>query len=424
MVPGALFLERWHPVIRLLEKWAVDPLLVFAIFAMTLFGVAMIYSAGVVHIPNAVTQDAWIRQAAWFVMALVAFTVLARVPLRWIEWVAVPSYVIGILLLVITLVIGTGAGTAVGVKSWIRMGGFGFQPSEFAKIATILMLARVLSQRKEPLTSLRDLLLPSALVGLPLALVMLQPDLGTALAFGGILFAILFWAGTPVALLLLVASPAVGLVLSFDTRIWSAYVVGVIGFLYLYRYRLFLFESVAVVLANFAAGTISRPLWESLKPYQQNRILVYLDPEVDPRGAGYQVIQSKVAVGSGGLTGQGFTLGAQKRYDFLPEQHTDFIFSVVGEELGFLGTMAVILGFAFILTRLVRMAEQSSDPFAGLVLLGILGAWLVHIFVNIGMTVGVVPITGIPLPFVSYGGTFLLMSWVAVGIAVRVAHER
>lgn len=409
---------------RLLEKWAVDPPLVFAIFAMTLFGIAMIYSAGVVHIPNAVTQDAWVKQAAWFAIALVAFTVLARVPLRWIEWVAVPSYVVGVLLLAITLVIGTGAGTAIGVKSWIRIGGFGFQPSEFAKIATILMLARVLSQRKEPLTSLRDLLLPSVLVGLPLALVMLQPDLGTALAFGGILFAILFWAGTPVALLLLVASPGVGLVLSFDTRIWSAYIVGVVAFLYLYRYRLFLFESVAVVLANVAAGTISRPLWESLKPYQQNRILVFLDPEVDARGAGYQVIQSKVAVGSGGLTGQGFTLGPQKRYDFLPEQHTDFIFSVVGEELGFLGTMAAILGFAFILTRLVRMAEESPDPFAGLVLLGILGAWLVHIFVNVGMTVGVVPITGIPLPFVSYGGTFLLMSWVAVAIAVRVAHER
>jgi rod shape determining protein RodA len=131
-----------------------------------------------------------------------------------------------------------------------------------------------------------------------------------------------------------------------------------------------------------------------------------------------------VAVGSGGLTGQGFTLGAQKRYDFLPERHTDFIFSVVGEELGFVGTTAVILGFAFILARLVHLAENSSDPFAGLVLLGILGTWLVHIFVNIGMTVGVVPITGIPLPFVSYGGTFLLMSWVAVAIAVRVAHER
>src|SRR5690606_21301137 len=131
-----------------------------------------------------------------------------------------------------------------------------------------------------------------------------------------------------------------------------------------------------------------------------------------------------VAVGSGGLTGQGFTLGPQKRFDFLPEQHTDFIFSVVGEELGFRGTILVILGFGYLLSRLVRMAEKSSDPFAGLVLLGIFGAWLVHVFVNIGMTVGLVPITGIPLPFVSYGGTFLFMAWVAVALAVRVAYDR
>jgi rod shape determining protein RodA len=233
----------------------------------------------------------------------------------------------------------------------------------------------------------------------------------------------LYWAGTPVALLLLAASPVAGLIVAFDTTVWSLYIVCVIAFLYAYRYRLYLFESVAVVLANFAAGTVSRPLWSSLQPYQQNRILVFLDPEVDPRGAGYQLIQSKVAVGSGGLFGQGFTLGPQKRFDFLPEQHTDFIFSVVGEELGFLGTLIAIVVFGFVLSRLVDMAARAADPFAGLVLLGIFGAWLVHIFINVGMTVGLVPITGIPLPFVSYGGTFLFMSWVAVAIAVRVAHE-
>ena len=165
--------------------------------------------------------------------------------------------------------------------------------------------------------------MPAILVGLPLGLVMLQPDVGTAIAFVGILFAMLYWAGTPVALLLLVASPVIGLFLSYDTRIWSFYIIALIGFLYLYRYRLFLFESVALVVANFASATISRPLWNSLATYQQNRILVYLDPEVDPRGAGYQIIQSKVAIGSGGVMGQGFTLGSQKRYDFLPEQHTD-----------------------------------------------------------------------------------------------------
>jgi rod shape determining protein RodA len=131
-----------------------------------------------------------------------------------------------------------------------------------------------------------------------------------------------------------------------------------------------------------------------------------------------------VAIGNGGLFGKGFTLGTQKRLDFLPEQHTDFIFSVVGEELGFLGTSFVILAFAFIFVRMVHMAAKATDPFAALVIFGIFGAWITHVFVNIGMTVGLVPITGIPLPFVSYGGTFLLMSWVALAIAVRVAQEQ
>lgn len=410
-------------MIGVLRAWALDTRLVLAVMVLSGFGIAMIYSAGAVYIPNPVTGDAWIRQSLWFALALAAFTLLARVPPRWIEWVAVPSYVISVVLLAITLVIGTGSGTAAGVRSWIDLGFIRFQPAEIAKLATVLVVARLLSQRETPLASLRDLMIPSALVALPLALVMLQPDLGTAMAFVGILFAMLFWAGTPVALLLLVASPVVGLFVSFDTGIWSFYILGVIGFLYFYRYRLFLFESVALVLANFASATISRPLWNSLAAYQQNRILVFLDPEVDPRGAGYHVIQSKVAVGSGGLMGQGYLDGPQKRFDFLPEQHTDFIFSVVGEELGFIGTMAAIIAFAYVLSRLIHLAERSSDPFAGLVLLGIFGAWLVHVFVNIGMTVGLVPITGIPLPFVSYGGTFLFMSWVALAIAVRVAHE-
>ncbi len=397
-----------------------------AILGLSLFGIAMIYSAGQVHVPNPVTADAWLRQSLWLVLALGAFSVVSRVPLRWIEWAAIPGYVVSVVLLALTLAIGQGRGTAAGVRSWIDLGFVSFQPAEIAKLATILVLAVLLSQRDSAIGSLRELVAPSALVALPLGLVMLQPDLGTAMAFVGILFAMLYWAATPVWLLLLVASPVLGLFLSYDTVVWSIYIVAVGALLFVFRYKLYLFESVMVVLANFATATIARPLWNSLASYQQNRILVFLDPEVDPRGAGYQVIQSKVAVGSGGFGGQGFTLGSQKRLDFLPEQHTDFIFSVVGEELGFVGTALAILAFAYVLVRLVRLAEAVGEeqPFAGLVLLGIFGAWLVHIFVNIGMTVGVVPITGIPLPFVSYGGTFLFMSWVAVAVAVRVAHER
>ena len=408
---------------RAFARWSGDSALVLAVLLMTGFGIAMIYSAGVLNIPSSITEGAWIRQSRWFVIALVAFTAVRQLRSGWFEWIALPAYGVSVLLLAITLVIGTGSGTAAGVKSFLDLGFIRFQPAELAKLATILALARYLGTRSEDPTTLRALVTPSAIVGVPLGLVILQPDLGTALAFVGILFATLFWAGAPIGLLLLLASPGVSLVLSFDNRIWAVFFVLVVGSLYLYRYRLFLVESLAVFLANLAAGAIAPPLWNSLAEYQQNRILVFLDPSVDPRGAGYHLIQSMVAIGSGGLSGKGFTEGTQKRLDFLPEQHTDFIFSVIGEELGFLGTGLALSLFAFILYRLVKMAEGASDPFAGLVIFGIFGAWLVHIFVNVGMTVGMVPVTGIPLPFVSYGGTFLLMSWIAVALATRVAYD-
>ena len=389
---------------------------------LSILGLAMIYSAGVLDVPSPVTR-LWIRHGVLLVVALVGFFVVTRIPTRWFEWISLPAYVFWVVALGVTLAVGTGAGTAAGVRSFIDIGGFRFQPAEAAKVATILYLARVLGSRDRPPRDLRDLLRPATIVGLPLALVVLQPDLGTALAFIGILFASLFWAGTPWPILVLLASPGLALVLSFDTWLWSAYVVLLFAGLYLYRFRLDLVESVSVFLANVAAGTIAQPLWNSLAEYQRNRILVFLDPNVDPRGAGWQLIQSKVAVGSGGLFGKGFTLGTQKRLDFLPEQHTDFIFGVLGEELGFVGTFLTLLLFLYVFSQMIRMAEGSKDPFAGLVIFGTLGAWLTHVFVNVGMTIGLVPITGIPLPFISYGGSFLLMAWMAAGIMIRVANE-
>jgi rod shape determining protein RodA len=410
-------------IVHLLRRWVGDPALFLAVLLMTAFGVCMIYSAGVLNIPSPVTEGAWIRQIQWAGIALVAFMVIRQIGSRWFEWMAVPAYVVSVVLLVLTLIFGTGSGTAAGVRSFLDLGFIQFQPSEFAKLATILALARYLGTRSEDPTTLRALVPPVAIVGVPLVLVILQPDLGTALAFVGIFFAALFWAGTPIGLLLLLLTPGVALVLSFDPRIWAVFFILLIGVMYLYRYRLFLVESLSIILANLVAGTISTPLWNSLAPYQQNRILVYLDPSLDPRGAGYHVMQSMVAIGSGGPIGKGFTAGTQKRFDFLPEQHTDFIFSVIGEEFGYLGTVLTLLLFAFILYRLVKLAEGEADRFAGLVIFGIFGAWLVHIFVNVGMTVGMVPVTGIPLPFVSYGGTFLLMSWVAVAVTAKLAGE-
>ena len=405
------------------SRWSGDPALVLAVMLMTGFGIAMIYSAGVLNIPSPVTEGAWLRQIRWFAIALVAFTAVRQVRSPWFEWIAVPAYALSLVLLAVTLVVGAGSGTAAGVKSFLDLGFIRFQPAELAKLATILALARYLGTRPEDPRTLGALVTPSLIVGLPLGLVILQPDLGTALAFVGILFAALFWAGTPIGLLVLLASPGVALILAFEPSIWAMFFLLILGSLYFYRHRLFLVESLAVLLANLAAGTIALPLWNSLADYQKNRILVFLDPSVDPRGAGYHLIQSMVAIGSGGLSGKGFTEGTQKRLNFLPEQHTDFIFSVIGEEFGFLGTSLTLSLFAFIVYRLVKLAEGAADPFAGLVIFGIFGSWLVHIVVNVGMTVGMVPVTGIPLPFVSYGGTFLLMSWVALALATRIASD-
>lgn len=399
-----------------------DPLLFAAVFALSLFGAAMIYSAGQTDVPNAATLGVWKRQLVWLGISIVALVLVMRMGVRWFEWIAIPLYVVAIAVLLLTLFIGTGAGTAQGTKSWLRIGAIAIQPAQFANLATILMLGRIMGARREPPSTLGDLWKPIVIVAVPLLLVLAQPDLGTAMVFGAVLLATLYWAGTPAALLFMLISPMVALFLAFESWIFSAYMVGLLVFLYLYR--VYLWEGTLVAMANLVAGTIAVPLWESLAPYQKARFQVFLDPMVDPQGAGWNVIQSRVAIGSGGIFGKGFTQGTQKRLAFLPEQHTDFIFSVIGEETGFIGTTVVLIVFGIILWRLVKVAERVPDPFAGIVVFGIFGAWFAHILVNVGMTVGVMPITGIPLPFLSYGGSFLLATFLALGIVQRIASEQ
>jgi rod shape determining protein RodA len=409
-------------VIRRIGGAFGDPGLVIAVVGMTLFGIAMIYSAGQVDVANAVSTRAWRMQLVWLGISLVSFLVLLRLEARWLKWVAPPAYIVGIAALIAALVIGTGAGTAAGTRSWISIGPARVQPSQFANVATILMLGRVMGGWREGPRTLTELWKPLFIVALPMLLVLAQPDLGTAMVFGGVLLATLYWAGTPLGMMFMLISPLAGLLFSFRVGLFAVYMVALLVFVYVYRAQLW--ESVLVVGANLAAGTIAIPLWNSLEDYQRNRFLVFLDPYIDPRGAGYQHIQSRIAIGSGGLLGKGFTDGSQKRLAFLPEQHTDFIFAVIGEELGFIGAAAVVLLFAFILWRLARLAERAPDPFAGIVVFGIFGAWLTHILVNIGMNVGVMPITGIPLPFISYGGSFLLATFIALGIVERLTAEQ
>ena len=399
----------------------LDRPLLGAVTALAAYGLATLYSAGQTEVPTFVATI-WHRQIIWLSLGAVIVFLMFRTSPRMLEWATPFVYAIAVFLLVITLLFGTGAGTAAGSKSWIAVGPLRLgQPAELAKLAVILMLSRWLAGLREPPATLRDMIPPCAIAGVPCFLVMMQPDLGSAIVFIAILFCMLFWAGTKPSLMILLASPAIGLVLAFSTVAWGIW-LAVLGGLLLW-WRPYLWEGLAVVTANVAMGVFALPFWNRLAPYQQNRLLAFLNPEVDPRATGWHVIQSKVAVGSGGLFGKGFTLGTQKRLAFLPAQHTDFIFSVVGEELGFVGVVAALALFAGLMFVLLRIARKATDPFSSLCVFGIAGMLFTHIIENVGMTINLMPITGIPLPFFSYGGSFLLACSLGVGIALRVAWE-
>jgi rod shape determining protein RodA len=409
----------------MLKRINVDWPLVGAAFALTIFGIAMVYSAGVTDRRIPAVANAWRMQSAWFVVAIIAAYAMSRASVRLIEWMTVPLYALALLLLVIVLIpgLGSGAGTAASVHGWLTIAGKRLgQPAEFAKLAVVLMLARVLARRRAgDVKSLFDLWKPIVVVFVPLALILKQPDLGTGIVFVGIFFGMLFWAGTPWKVLVLLASPVISLILAFDTKVWGAWLVLCLGLIL--WYRPYVFEGVALAIANVSMGVIAPLLWDSLDEYQKNRLKVFIDPTVDPRGSGYHVTQSRVAIGSGGWFGQGFTHGPQKRLNFLPEQHTDFIFAVVGEELGYLGVMVALTLFLFLFLRVIRVSERANDSYGSLVAFGLLALWFTHVTENVGMTLNLLPITGIPLPFFSYGGSFLLASWMAVGVLARISSE-
>jgi len=399
----------------------LDKALVVSVGLLALYGLATLYSAGQTDVPTFVATI-WQRQLVWLGLGLVVAWVTFRTSPRMLEWATPWVYAIAVFLLVLTLIIGTGAGTAAGSKSWLAIAGRRFgQPAELAKLAVILMLARWLATLREPPSTLRDLLIPGLIAGLPCLLVLKQPDLGSAIVFVAILFLMLFWAGTKPSLLLLAASPVIGLVFAFSTVTWAVWIAVLAGLLL--WWRPYLWEGLAVMILNVLGGVLALPMWNRLAPYQQNRLLAFLNPDVDPRAAGWHVIQSKVAVGSGGLLGKGFTEGTQKRLAFLPAQHTDFIFSIVGEELGFIGVLVALSLFAWLLFSLLRVARKATDAFSSLCVFGIAGLFFIHIVENIGMTINLMPITGIPLPFFSYGGSFLLTSGLAIGLCLRVAWD-
>ena len=399
----------------------LDRPLVAAVTVLAVYGLLMLYSAGRTDVPT-IVATIWQRQLAWLTLGVACAVLVFRVSPRLLEWATPYVYGVAVFVLLLTLLFGTGAGTAASSKSWISIAGQRLgQPAELAKLAVVLMLARWLADRREPPATLRDLLYPGLITLVPFGLVVLQPDLGSAIVFVAILFSMLYWAGTKPALLLLLASPAIGLVLAFSTVVWGAWIV--LLFVFVLWLRPYVWEGLTVMLANVLMGVIALPFWRHLAPYQQSRLLAFLNPEADPRATGWHIIQSKVAIGSGGWFGKGYTLGTQKRLAFLPAQHTDFIFPIVGEELGFAGVVVALALFTGLLLVLLRIARRATDPFSSFCVFGIAGMFFAHIVENVGMAVNLMPVTGIPLPFFSYGGSFLLTCFLAIGIALRVAWE-
>ena len=310
-----------------------------------------------------------------------------------------------------------------GAKSWLNLGAFGFQPSEFAKIGTILALAAFLSRRNTNIESFSDILMALVIGFIPVILILLEPDMGTALVFVALILTMIFWKGISLFGLFVVLSPGFVAVSSlFGTYYLFGALIIVLAILFFFKKDIFF--SGSIMALNIGAGFFADYVYKALSPHQQRRIQSFIDPSADPLGAGYNAIQARVAIGSGGLFGKGFLHGNQTQLQFIPEQWTDFIYCVIGEEFGFIGAVVVMFLFLIIFLRILRIASLSKDEFLSLTVMGILAVFVIHFAINIGMTIGIMPVIGIPLPFVSYGGSSLLVNMFMLGIVGNIYRTR
>ncbi len=345
----------------------------------TLLLLAAILAVGVVLVASASTgQDLDLarRQAAWAVVGLLFAAAIGLVDYRHLTDNAYPLWGLALVALAAVLLF---APSISGARSWFRIGSVGIQPSEFAKVVTILALARAFADREPRPFGLRGVLAPALLVAAPAALTAMQPDQGTAATFLPPLLAVAFVAG-----------------LRVSTLAWLG-----------------------------AAGAAAAPLWYlTLQGYQRARLTSFLHPEADLRGAGYQLVQSKIAIGSGGLLGKGLFSGTQSQLNFLPEQENDFIMALMGEELGFVGVALLLTLYLWLILRLLRGAALARDRAGAYTAVGVAALLAFHLVINVGMVIGYVPITGIPLPLLSYGGSSVLATSMAVGTVISVRSRR
>jgi rod shape determining protein RodA len=358
----------------------LDPLLLLAAIGLTAIGMVMIYSATYHRLSasGADTMHFVNRQMISLVLGLVAMAAVMLFDYRLYRAWAPVLYVASCIMLIITAATGT---TVNASRAWIVFGGFQFQPAEIAKPALILMLAALFQERREEALGLRALIEAIVIASVPMALILAQPDLGTAIVFVAITFGVLLLA----------------------------------------RVRVRFMAALALIGVLSLAGALQLNI---LKEYQVDRLTTFLNSDADLQGAGYNVNQAQIAVGSGQFTGQGLLKGSQTALSYVPENHTDFIFTVIGEEFGFVGGMVVLGLFALLLWRALRIAAVSRDTFGTLISAGIIAVFSFQLFINVGMSIGIMPVTGLPLPFVSYGGTSLIGSFIMIGLLQNVHMRR
>ena len=350
----------------------IDFTLIVAASLIVLMSLVIIGSATHVNTPG--EERYWFveRQGIFAIINIVAAFFFMNFDYKMLQGYGKKLYIFNLIMLLAVMLVGH---SALGAQRWISIGPINLQPSEFSKLIMIICLASVLEDRIGQLNNLRDLLPVAIYIGVPFLLVLKQPDLGTSLVFMAIFIGMVFVAGI----------------------------------------------NLKMLFGLFAAGVASFPvLWHFMKDYQKTRIMVFIDPNVDPLGAGYHIIQSKIAIGSGMLFGKGLFEGTQSQLNFLPENHTDFIFAVVGEELGFIGAVALLILYFIVLWRGVEIAKGANDMFGRLLAVGITSMLAFHVLVNVGMTMGIMPVTGIPLPLMSYGVSSLTTNIMAIALLLNI----
>lgn len=391
----------------------------------TLAATILLVAAGLVSVYSATLDarmgDLFTKQVFAALVGFVVLFVAAIIPTLMLQRLAYPIYFLSILSLVTVILIGKQVS---GSTSWFVVGHFSIQPSEFAKVATVLALAAYLQRSEVKLSELRSMLIVGAIVALPMGLILAQPDTGTAMIFFGMMMAVLFWGGAPpFAIVALISPGIIAIAALFGTTPFFVTLIALAVLIFLTRTN-WISAAILFSLLVFAGGSVTS-IRDSLKPYQQQRIATFLDPSADPLGAGYNVAQAKVAIGSGGLLGKGFLKGTQTRLNFIPAQWTDFIYTVPGEEFGLLGASLVLILLMVVLFRGVHIASVMKNPFGSFAAIGIVGVFATHIVVNIGMALGLTPVVGVPLPFLSYGGSALVTNMLMVGILLNLfAHRK